>query len=194
MAEATLSNSTLSEPTPEDDDLALTARKDPQVFGQLYQRYVSRVYRYLFGKTGCVEDAEDLTAQVFTEALESLPRYHPQGNFAGWLFTIARRRALNSLRNQPGLLPLEAVEDRLGQITDTLGGIIQAERLERLKGMLHSLSEEESELLRLRYYAGLSYAQIGQVLGKREAAVGMALHRLLCRLEDRWDHEEVDHA
>lgn len=189
MVEAVLNSSAFPDTAQEDDELAISARTDPEAFGQLYQRYVSRVFRYLYGKTGCVEDAEDLTAQVFTEVIESLPRYRPQGNFAGWLFTIARRRAINSLRSQPGCLPLEAAEDRLAQITDTLGRIVQAERIERLKHMLQSLSEEEYELLRLHFYAGLTYAQIGNVLGKREAAVGMAMHRLLRRLEADWEDE-----
>ncbi|MCL4560964.1 MAG: sigma-70 family RNA polymerase sigma factor [Chloroflexi bacterium] len=188
MVEPLLLNSAPPDTDQEDDRLALQAYKDPQAFGALYRRYVSRVYRYLYGKTGCVEDAEDLTAQVFSEALESLPRYRPRGKFAGWLFTIARRRLLNSRRNQNETLPLTAVEDKLGQVSDTLGRIIQAERIERLKQLLQTLDDEEAELLRLHYYAGLTYAQIGDVLEKREAAVGMAMHRLLRRLEALWDH------
>lgn len=188
MEASILTAATLDTPQ-KDDELAVSARKDPYAFGILYQRYVARVYRYLYGKTGCAEDAEDLTAQVFTEVIEALPRYRPQGNFAGWLFTIARRRALNAYRAKPGCLPLEAAENRLVQATDALGQIIRAERIEQLLTMLKSLGEDELELIRLHFYAGLTYAQIGSVLGKREAAVAMAMHRLLRRLEDRWEED-----
>jgi len=76
----------------EDASLVEAARRDPAAFATLYRRYVTPIYRYIYSRLGNVADAEDLTARVFTEALEGLHRYREQGNFAAWLFTIARHR------------------------------------------------------------------------------------------------------
>ena len=64
---------------------------------------------------------------MFTEVIESLPRYRPQGNFAAWLFTIVRRRAANWYRRQRTWLPLEAAETRENAKTDPLQQAIQLE-------------------------------------------------------------------
>jgi DNA-directed RNA polymerase specialized sigma24 family protein len=84
----------------DDDALVQAIRSDPAQFAVLYRRYALPVYRYLYGRVGNAKDAEDLTSQVFLEVLESLPRYRSQGSFAAWLFTLARRRAIDLHRRQ----------------------------------------------------------------------------------------------
>src|SRR5512145_1244886 len=78
---------TLDEPA-----LVRAAQTDAQAFGALYDRYVQRVYRYCYYRTNSPPDAEDLTAQIFLAALEGLTRYRQDGHFAGWLFSIARKK------------------------------------------------------------------------------------------------------
>ncbi|MER3406325.1 MAG: hypothetical protein C4289_15145, partial [Chloroflexota bacterium] len=76
----------------QEDDAVLVrrAQADPQAFGDLYRRYVRRVYTYLYYRTGRVEDAEDLTAQTFARALAHLPRYDERRlPFSAWLLRIA---------------------------------------------------------------------------------------------------------
>lgn len=171
---------------PTDDELAPQALQDPEAFSLLYHRYAKRVYNYLYGKVGRGE-AEDLTAQVFTEVIESLPRYRPRGNFAAWLFTIVRRRAANWFRQQHTWLPLEAAETRENAQPDPLQQAIQLENLAILRRHIQKLKEDEIELLRLHFSAGLTYPQIGVILGKSEGAVGVSMHRLLRRLEADWE-------
>ena len=60
-----------------------------------------------------------------------------------------------------------------------------------LARQLARLDEVQRELLRLRYAAGLTYRAIGEILGKREAAVKMAVHRLLARLHDEWEGDDA---
>ena len=116
---------------PADDDLARSALIDPVQFAFLYRRYVTRVYRYFYGRVGNAGDAEDLTAQLFLELVTDLPRYHPQGTFTAWLFTLVRRRAVDFHRKQRPILSLELAEVVASDV-DTLGTVIQTERLARL--------------------------------------------------------------
>lgn len=72
------------------------ARRNPDAFGVLYRRYLTPLYRYLYRRLGNTHDAEDLTAQVFTEALEGLvaQRYREGDGVRGWLLSRSRYNAL----------------------------------------------------------------------------------------------------
>ena len=167
-----------------DDTLATRALQDPEAFTALYRRYARRLYNYLYSKTGCTEDAEDLTAQVFSEVIKSLSRYQPQGTFAAWIFTIARRKAANGLRHRRGWLPLEMAERTAYAFPDPLKQVIEEEELAEVRRCIQLLKAEDIELLRLHFAAGLTYREMATLLGKTESAVGVNMHRLLRRLEE----------
>jgi len=135
-------------------------------------------------------DAEDLTAQVFTEALEGLHRYREQGNFAAWLFTIARHKVADHYRRQRANLPLNEALDSPAEGDDPLTHVVQEESLRRLAVLVARLDEEQQELLRLRFTGGLTHGEIGAIVGRSEAAVKMAVHRLLRRLEAAWEESD----
>src|SRR4030095_13543162 len=73
----------------DDDALVQAAIGDRLQFGELYHRYVGRVYKYIFARVGDTHDAQDLTSQTFLAALQDIDRYRGCGQFAAWLFTIA---------------------------------------------------------------------------------------------------------
>lgn len=174
---------------PADDELAVGALRDPTQFATLYRRYVRQVYRYFYGRVGNAGEAEDLTSQLFLEVLKALPHYRPQGKFAPWLFTLARRRAADFHRSQPAALPLELASELISG-DNPLEAVIQGERLARLGELYGQLDEERQELVRLRYGAGLTYRQIGQVFGRSEAAVTMTLHRTLHWFQENWEVQD----
>jgi RNA polymerase sigma factor (sigma-70 family) len=179
-------------PVSADEDAALVkaARRDLAAFATLYRRYVTPIYRYIYSRLSNVADAEDLTAQVFTEALEGLHRYREQGNFAAWLFTIARHKVSDYYRSQRPNLPLNEALDSPADDTDPLVHMVQEETLGRLAALVAQLDEEQQELLRLRFAGGLTYGEIGGIVGRSEAAIKMAVHRLLRRLEAEWEESD----
>jgi len=174
----------------EDASLVRAAQRNPAVFAALYRRYVTPIYRYLYSRLGHAAQAEDLTAQVFTEALEGLHRYREQGNFAGWLFTIARYKVTDHYRRQRPRVPLNEALDRPAQGDDPLTHVVQDEALQRLAALVTPLDEEQQELLRLRFAAGLTYGEIGKLVGRSEAAVKMVVYRLLHRLQAAWEESD----
>jgi RNA polymerase sigma-70 factor (ECF subfamily) len=164
--------------------LVEAAMEDPAAFGRLYNHYVQPVYRYLYSRVGTVHDAEDLTSQTFMTAYESLPRYRERGYFSAWLFRIARSRLIDHLRSSRREVGLLAAEKEVA-IQDALGQVIQDEELGRLHSLICELNEEEQDLIRLRYVADLSFAEMAGVFGKREDAVKKSVYRLLARLKSQ---------
>jgi RNA polymerase sigma-70 factor (ECF subfamily) len=175
------------------DDAALVraTREDRSAFAALYRRYVKRIYRYVYSRVGRKADAEDLTARIFTEALEGLEGYREQGTFSAWLFTIAHRRVVDHYRRKRPTQPLDEALDTVGEGPNPLAEVVREERLEHLARLVRRLDEEKQELLRLRFAGELTYREIGEIVGRSEGAVKMAVHRLLRRLEEAWEGDDA---
>jgi RNA polymerase sigma-70 factor (ECF subfamily) len=169
--------------TKDESALVHLAQTDAQAFGALYDRYVQRVYRYCYYRTNSIPEAEDLTAQIFLAALEGLPSYRQDGHFAGWLFSIARRKVADYHRRASHLSLEEAALPPIQ--TDLAMDVETSQRRERLRQLVQALGEEERELIHLRYVAELSFAEIAAVLRKKEEAVKKSLYRLIARLKSR---------
>ena len=168
--------------------LITAALEDPSAFGRLYDRYIQPIYRYVYSRVDSAHEAEDITSQTFMAAYESLGRYRERGQFSAWLFRIARSKMNDHFRRSKSRreVGLEAV----GQILereDALGTLIRAEELSRIRSIIKDLNEEEQDLIRLRYVADLSFAEIADLLGKREDAVKKSVYRLLARLKSRME-------
>lgn len=173
------------------DDAALVraAQRDPVAFGQLYQAYRDRMYWYLLARTGNVEDAADLTQQVFLKALDALPQYRPQrGSFVAWLFGIARNAATNFRQRslQTVAWDFQAEEAKLAMTRDPEETVVRQEALDQLRRLCATLDPAKQELLALRFVAGLTSAEIGAVIGKSEAAAKKQLTRILQSLKERY--------
>ncbi len=173
--------------TPAQDESALVraAQTDSEVFALLYDRYVQRLYHYCYHRTNNAHDAEDLTAQTFLAALEAFPHYRRDGHFAAWLFTIARNKVVDYYRHTPNV-PLD--EAMAPPFHSDLAN--EAESSQQKGILLHAirvLKEDEQELIRLRYVAELSFAEIARALHKSEGATKKMLYRLLARLKSQME-------
>ena len=172
----------------DEDALVEKARQDPDAFAALYRHYLTPLYRYLLSRVHNIHDAEDLTSQVFMEALDGLitHRYKTGGSFPAWLFTIARHRLVDFYRQHP-TVPLD---DPPASEPELMTAIEKGEDVQRLAHLLAQLDEQHRELLRLRFSASLSFAEIGILEGRSEAAVKMAVYRTLDFLRDHWSDEK----
>ncbi len=140
---------------------------------------MERVFRYLYSQTGNIQEAEDLTSQTFLTALESINHYRQDGHFSAWLFTIAHNKAMDHFRRKKKTIPL----DEKREIPDPIHAVMQSEQSIMLRTLIRSLTEEERELLRLRFLAEMSYEEMAHFLRRNEQAVKKSLYRLLARLQ-----------
>jgi RNA polymerase sigma-70 factor (ECF subfamily) len=164
--------------------VVLSRDGNPDAFAELYRRYLTPIYRFIFRRVGGdAAAAEDLTSQVFLEALHGLSGYHERGRFIAWLFTITRRRLVDHYRKAE----MDALEDFPESLLFVSDGLKHHEDMVRLKQLLGKLDAGTRELLSLRFSAELSFADIAAVIGKSEAAVKMSLYRALDGLRNQWD-------
>ena len=180
----------MTKPIPQDEAiLTQQARRDHTAFATLYRRYLSPIYRYLYQRLGNQQEAEDLTAQVFTEALEGLiaRRYREGGKFVAWLYSIARHKLIDFYRKKPQL----ALDEQFATPSTLLSDIEAGDDQSRIAHLLAQLDEDKRELLRLRFTAGLSFAEIAAIDGRSEAAIKMSIYRALEWLRNHW---EADHG
>ncbi len=169
----------------DDQQLARRAALDPQAFSELYHRHLDAIYRYHLARTGHVQEAEDLTAQTFLTALESMHSYRGQGSFKSWLFGIASHKLVDHYRRSRDELPLEDAEDLHSPLPQPDEAAHSRLELARVARLLRLISPERAEALVLCLFGGLSLREAALAVGKSEAAVKMLVHRGLCDLQER---------
>ena len=162
--------------------LLLAAQEDQEAFGALYERYVGRIYNYIYYRTGNQHDAEDLTARVFFRALRHIEHYTDRGlPFSAWLYRIAHNLVANWHRDNSRRkeVPLdEIILVRQGSEHPEIL-LMQSEEQDSLLEIIRGLPPERQQLLILKFVEHLSNAEIGQIMGRSEGAVKSLYHRTL---------------
>jgi RNA polymerase sigma-70 factor (ECF subfamily) len=169
---------------PQQDDSACieAAKTDPDAFGELYERYVDRIYNYIFHRVGNVHDAEDLTSHTFFRALSHLRSYKDQGvPFSAWLYRIAHNLVANWYRDR-GRRHVVALDELIikslpHEYPEAMAELQDASRL--LGAAIRRLDATRQELLVLKFSEGLSNAEIGSIMGRSEGAIKSLYHRTL---------------
>lgn len=167
--------------------LKLAAQGDQDAFGILYERYVSRIYSYIYYRTGNQHDAEDLTARVFFRALRHVENYKDRGlPLSAWLYRIAHNLVANWHRDNSRRkeIPLDEIilVRHGGDLPEMV--LIENEEKENLLSVIHRLPADRQQLILLKFVEHLSNAEIGQVMGRSEGAVKSLYHRTLLSLRD----------
>jgi RNA polymerase sigma-70 factor, ECF subfamily len=183
--------------------LMLQVREDVQgAFEVLVNRYQHRLLGVMVHLVGRVEEAEDLTQEVFLRIYRARKGYRPRAKFSTWLFTIANNLALNHLRGK-GRNPTVALGG--GRGNDTSGGPTVRPAEERVAGRegtasaqmrkvelsevvreaLDVLGEDQKLAVLLNKFEDMSYAEIAEVMGRSEAAVKSLLARARNHLREQ---------
>jgi RNA polymerase sigma-70 factor (ECF subfamily) len=161
-------------------------------FEDLYREYLGRIYAYVRAQVGAAADAEDITAQVFMNAYQAYARFEARNTTpAAWLFRIARNATLDHfraggrrerLRRTIEHQPL-AEEDPAGQAEERI-------QYRALLAHVAQLPERQRDAISLRH-SGLSFEEVGGLLGCSEDAAKMLYHRAVKALKEAVRKEEV---
>jgi RNA polymerase sigma-70 factor (ECF subfamily) len=159
------------------------ARYDPTAFGVLYDRYVGRIYRFVCSRVHERCLAEDITEEVFLNALKNLPNYRDTGPcFSAWLYRIARNAVASHYRGQRNELDLETVTHVAAQTESVLDAVVRRDGSRRIWAAIDGLAPQQREAMRLKFSADLSIEDIGRQMGKSTAAIKLLVYRAVQRL------------
>ncbi len=168
----------------QDEDLLIqrAQRGDLAAVSDLYNQHVDRIYQYVRYRIGDDQTAEDITAEVFLRAIESLGTYSDRGApFIAWLYRIAHARVIDFWRmaNRRQTAPLEdpLLQDGLVDTDEAIETDFLQHRL--LWSALRQLTDDQQNVIILKFVQGLSNAEIAQLIGKTEGAVKALQRRAL---------------
>ncbi|RYF62815.1 MAG: RNA polymerase sigma factor [Cytophagaceae bacterium] len=143
----------------------------------LYNRYIGKVYRRCLSLTKNVEKAEDYTQDIFMRTFARLDRFQERSSFSTWLYSISFNYCLEQIK-WSNRLALTSLDDTLlDQYADVDEYASQDEQMRYLAQAMNTLSNQDADLLRMKYQQGLAIGQIAQVLDLKESAVKMRLKR-----------------
>jgi RNA polymerase sigma-70 factor, ECF subfamily len=168
-------------------------RGDEITAAALYERFLEDVYRYVLRHVSGVDEAEDITAEVFAAAAAGLARFRGQCLPSVWLLSIARRKIVDFRRRRtarPELLASQLaeaeVEAQWEQARRAAGEtalegpealLMRAEARRVVRELLAQLNGDQREAVLLQYVEGLSVGEIATVMGRSPGAVTSLLHR-----------------
>ncbi|MGX5657394.1 sigma-70 family RNA polymerase sigma factor [Geodermatophilus nigrescens] len=158
---------------------------DAEAFGQLYDHYVTLVYRYVLHRVGDRAQAEDFTSETFVRALRRIDSLSFQGRDVGaWLVTIARNIIRDHVKSSRFRLEVTTADMRdADQATDGPEDAVVARLTnEQLLTCIRQLGSEQQECISLRFLQGLSVSETAAVMGKKDGAIKALQHRAVRRL------------
>jgi len=176
----------------DEPELIRRAQKDPQAFGWLYDRYVRRIYAFVYHRCGDGAIAQDVTATTFEKALQNISRFRWQGvAFGAWLYRIARNELNGYFRRERHNRDLD------WRVLETHVAPSHNGKHDALHAAFGALTDDDRELLTLRFFEDLSSAEVAQVLNTSVNIVYVRVHRALQRLRvelEKLETVEADHA
>jgi len=144
-----------------------------EAFGQLYDAYMERIYRFIYFRVEDQQTAEDITSQVFLRAWNNLDRFRlGRTPYLGWLYAIAHNAVIDHYRTRKVTTALEDVRLSQPDYAELVDNDIDiAVEMKSVKSAMQTLTGDQQQVLTLKFIEGMSNDEIARHLGKREGAV-----------------------
>ena len=161
----------------EELDLVAKAQAgDREAFGVLYGIYIKKIYDFVYFRSASKEVAEDLVSGIFIKVLERIGRFDAnRGSFSSWIYRVARNHMIDAHRTNKVMSSLDGVD--LGDGGRQKEVVEDAVLFRQAAKLLDGLKTEQREIVVMRVWDELSYAEISLITGKSEAAAKMSFKR-----------------
>jgi RNA polymerase sigma-70 factor (ECF subfamily) len=178
----------------EDDRLVALAKENREAFGDLYAKYWEPVYRFVYRRIVGEERVKDVAQAVFIKAMLNLHKYEPRGYaFSSWLFRIALNEITDAVKKEKSLGIVDVQTEGKDELvsepdfglktlmdsTDDSRGI----QLKQLVEALKQSSDEDVELIELRFFEKRRLKEVADILGISETNCKVRMHRTMKRLK-----------
>lgn len=158
-------------------------QRDQEAFAQLYEGYFDKIYRYVALRIGDRMEAEDITQQVFLNAIKAISSFRWRGiPFSAWLFRIAHNQVVDYLRRKTKRPTIPLDESLVASDYDPQLIAGQKLDIERLHSATGKLTPAQQEVISLRFAGELPIAQVAKIMGKSEGAVKALQHSAIVAL------------
>lgn len=167
------------------DSLVKRAKEgEVEAFGLIYDRFLPQIYRFIFLKVSSKTEAEDLSQQVFMKAWQAIYRFESEGApFVSWLYKIARNLVIDFYRTNKSEFQLEEnilVGDLKIDVEDK---VFLKQSQAKLTKSLKELTNEQQDVIILRFVEDLSYSEISKIMKKKQPALRILQHRAIGKLK-----------
>jgi RNA polymerase sigma-70 factor (ECF subfamily) len=153
-------------------------------FSILYEKYVKKIYDFIFFKTHHKETAEDLASQTFMKALESIQRFDSsKASFSTWLYRIARNSVIDHYRVSKKTVDISDAWD-LKSSENLFEKIKETEDLDKVRQYLKNFDATKRDIVILRVWEGLSYKEIAAIVNKSESNCKMIFSRIVKKIRE----------
>ena len=166
--------------------LIQAAQNDPRRFADLYEANFERVYAFIARRVRDRADAEDLTAEVFHQALANLKKFEWRGApFSAWLYRIASNAIADRWQRTQRERHISALDDPAD--SSSVNHPEEAEKRARLFRLVADLPSDQRRVIEMRFTAGKSIAEIARELGRTGGAIKQLQFRAVRALRSRWE-------
>ncbi len=172
----------------EDALLVANAKKDMRHFEVLYKKYYSQIFKFVHKRVANTDSVNDITSQVFLKAMINLKKYNHQGfPFSSWLYRIAVSELGDMFRASTAERALKVEWALSSELLDDLEGNAKKSNEERLANALNTLSEENLNMVEMRYFEKIKLKEIAVIMNISESNAKVKMHRTLTRLRKQFD-------
>lgn len=160
------------------------AKEDPRSFEPLYNKYYEQIFRYIYQRMDDKEMAHDITSQVFLKALNNLHKYEYRGvPFASWLYRIAKSELYQSFRDEKATRTVNVESVSLADMIDEMEEDLSDEKRALLIRAIAELSEEDTQMIEMRFFEKRSFREIGEILDMTENNAKVKAHRIIQKMK-----------
>jgi RNA polymerase sigma-70 factor (ECF subfamily) len=169
------------------------AKRNPQFFAPLYNKYYEVIFRYIYKRVDEQESAYDITSCVFVKAMGALNKFEFRGvPFSSWLFRIAKSELYQSFRDQKARRTINIDSVTIVQMVDEICDDSSEENREKLLKSLTLLKENELQLIEMRFFEKRSFREIGEIIGLTENNAKVKTFRALAKLKKKFNKQQYE--
>jgi RNA polymerase sigma-70 factor, ECF subfamily len=166
-------------------DLVKKAKKgDQAAFGEIYNVFFKKIYRFIYFRVSHKEAAEDLAEEVFLKIYGKIAGINNEAAFEGWLYEIARNSVIDYYRQKKLTVPLDEIENILEYEANIVDAVSLDQDQKLLFNLIKNLPTEQQIVIKLKFLEDLDTPAIAVMLHKSEGAIRVIQHRAIAKLQE----------
>ena len=173
--------------------LVQAAQNNPRRFSVLYEKYYEQIFCFVYKRIDDTELTGDVTSQVFLKAMTNLKKYRFQGvPFSAWLYRIAINEVNQHFRSNKHVRTISMESTQVAEMMEEVEEPYDEIHIQRMLQVMQQLSEEEVQMIELRFFERLPFKEIAQIFNISENNAKVKMYRLLGKMKKLMGTRQVE--